>query len=154
MSGLSQILGDVLIQAKHPLNILYLCKGLEPNTALLPHQVLQRELAKHPSHAHAFGVLSGPSFAREVGEGLPCALTVASHQKEFCELVQQVFHHGNIRVYASDDLIDEIEADEDGVINLALAKRAKQIDFEIQVPFEKQDGVSLRSVINPSEKQS
>jgi glycerol-3-phosphate dehydrogenase (NAD(P)+) len=105
MSGLSQILGDVLIQAKHPLNILYLCKGLEPNTALLPHQVLQRELAKHPSHAHAFGVLSGPSFAREVGEGLPCALTVASHQKEFCELVQQVFHHGNIRVYASDDLI-------------------------------------------------
>lgn len=49
---------------------------------------------------------------------------------------------------------NEIEADEDGVINLALAKRAKQIDFEIQVPFEKQDGVSLRSVINPSEKQS
>jgi len=47
---------------------------------------------------------------------------------------------------------NEIEADEDGVINLALAKRAKQIDFEIQVPFEKQDGVSLRSVINPSEK--
>mgnify|MGYP003660897035 CR=1 FL=1 len=46
----------------------------------------------------------------------------------------------------------EIERDEDGVINLALAKRAKQIDFEIEVPFEKQDGVSLRSVINPSEK--
>ena len=49
---------------------------------------------------------------------------------------------------------DEVETDEDGIINLALAKRAKQIDFEIQVPFEKQDGVSLRSVINPSEKQS
>lgn len=48
----------------------------------------------------------------------------------------------------------EIETDEDGVINLALAKRAKQIDFEIQVPFEKQNGESLRSVINPSEKQS
>lgn len=48
----------------------------------------------------------------------------------------------------------EVETDEDGIINLALAKRAKQIDFEIQVPFEKQDGVSLRSVINPSEKQS
>ena len=49
---------------------------------------------------------------------------------------------------------NEVETDEDGIINLALAKRAKQIDFEIQVPFEKQDGVSLRSVINPSEKQS
>lgn len=105
MSGLSQILENVLTQAKHPLNILYLCKGLEPLTALLPHQVLQRELAKHPTHRHAFGVLSGPSFAREVGEGLPCALTVASHQHEFCALVQRAFHHGNIRVYASDDLI-------------------------------------------------
>jgi glycerol-3-phosphate dehydrogenase (NAD(P)+) len=40
-----------------------------------------------------------------VGEGLPCALTVASHQHEFCALVQRAFHHGNIRVYASDDLI-------------------------------------------------
>ena len=49
---------------------------------------------------------------------------------------------------------NEVETDEDGIINLALAKRAKQIDFEIQVPFEKQDGVSLRSVINSSEKQS
>ena len=105
MSGLSQILENVLTQAKHPLNILYLCKGLEPLTALLPHQVLQRGLAKHPTHRHAFGVLSGPSFAREVGEGLPCALTVASHQHEFCALVQRAFHHGNIRVYASDDLI-------------------------------------------------
>jgi len=105
MSGLPQILENVLTQAKHPLNILYLCKGLEPLTALLPHQVLQRELAKHPTHRHAFGVLSGPSFAREVGEGLPCALTVASHQHEFCALVQRAFHHGNIRVYASDDLI-------------------------------------------------
>ena len=93
MSGLSQILENVLTQAKHPLNILYLCK------------VLQRGLAKHPTHRHAFGVLSGPSFAREVGEGLPCALTVASHQHEFCALVQRAFHHGNIRVYASDDLI-------------------------------------------------
>jgi len=50
-------------------------------------------------------VLSGPSFAREVGEGLPCALTVASDQSKFCDLVQKAFHHGGLRVYASDDLI-------------------------------------------------
>lgn len=105
MSGLAQILNDVFASSKQPLNILWLCKGLEPNTALLPHQVFQRELAKYLSQSHSYGVLSGPSFAREVAEGLPCALTVASEQSGFCKLVQQVFHHGNIRVYASDDLI-------------------------------------------------
>lgn len=105
MSGLAQILRDIFANAKHSLNIVWLCKGLEPNTALLPHQVLQRELAKCPNQSHAYGVLSGPSFAREVGDGLPCALTVASDQPELCKLVQQAFHHGNIRVYASDDLI-------------------------------------------------
>lgn len=105
MSGLAQILNDVFASTKQRLNILWLCKGLEPNTALLPHQVFQRELAKYLSQSHSYGVLSGPSFAREVAEGLPCALTVASEQSGFCKIVQQVFHHGNIRVYASDDLI-------------------------------------------------
>ena len=105
MSGLAQILDTIFVSTKQALNILWLCKGLEPNTALLPHQVFQREQAKYPGQAHAYGVLSGPSFAREVGDGLPCALTVASSQLEFCKIVQQAFHHGNIRVYASDDLI-------------------------------------------------
>lgn len=105
MSGLAQILDNIFVSTKQPLNILWLCKGLEPNTALLPHQVFQREQAKYPSQSHSYGVLSGPSFAREVAEGLPCALTVASEQSAFCKIVQQAFHRENIRVYASDDLI-------------------------------------------------
>ncbi len=105
MSALAGIAKLIFQAANHPLNILLLCKGLEPKTALLPHQVLQRELNQFPAHAHVFGVLSGPSFAREVGEGLPCALTVASDQSKFCDLVQRAFHHGSLRVYASDDLI-------------------------------------------------
>jgi glycerol-3-phosphate dehydrogenase (NAD(P)+) len=105
MAGLASTVVDVLKTAQHPFNILWLCKGLEPKTALLPHQVVEREQQRYATHAHAVGVLSGPSFAREVGEGLPCALTVASTQPEFCQQVQTAFHHGNIRVYASDDLI-------------------------------------------------
>lgn len=106
MSALSGTIAKVLDVADHPLNIIWLCKGLEPDTALLPHQVVERENQLH-SHGlvHSFGTLSGPSFAREVGAGMPCALTVASKSPALCQTVQAAFHHGNMRVYSSDDLI-------------------------------------------------
>jgi glycerol-3-phosphate dehydrogenase (NAD(P)+) len=106
MSGLSETISQVLKIAERPLNIIWLCKGLEPSTALLPHQVVERESKIH-SHriTHSYGALSGPSFADEVGAGMPCALTVASKSTKLCEVVQAAFHHGNMRVYSSDDLI-------------------------------------------------
>ena len=106
MSGLSETVAQVLKLAKHPLNIIWLCKGLEPNTSLLPHQVVAREDKLH-NHGiqHSYGALSGPSFAHEVGAGMPCALTVASTSNALCEIVQAAFHHGNMRIYSSDDLI-------------------------------------------------
>jgi glycerol-3-phosphate dehydrogenase (NAD(P)+) len=36
---------------------------------------------------------------------MPCALTIASTSPALCDLVQGAFHHGNMRIYASDDLI-------------------------------------------------
>ena len=106
MSGLSETIAKALQEADHPLNIIWLCKGLEPQTAFLPHQVVERENKLH-SHglSHSFGALSGPSFAREVAAGMPCALTVASSSKDLCAIVQAAFHHGNMRIYSSDDLI-------------------------------------------------
>ena len=106
MSGLSEMIARVLKLAEHSLNIVWLCKGLEPTTALLPHQVVKREDQLH-NHGiqHTYGALSGPSFAHEVGSGMPCALTVASSSDRLCKIVQAAFHHGNMRVYSSDDLI-------------------------------------------------
>ena len=106
MSGLSETIAQVLKVADHPLNIIWLCKGLEPATALLPHQVVERENILH-SHGikHSYGALSGPSFADEVGNGMPCALTIASTSSDLCAIVQSTFHHGNMRVYSSDDLV-------------------------------------------------
>ena len=106
MSGLSETIAKVLAIAEHPLNIIWLCKGLEPTTALLPHQVVAREDKLHSRGIkHFYGALSGPSFAAEVGAGMPCALTIASNSSDLCAVVQSAFHHGNMRVYASDDLI-------------------------------------------------
>jgi glycerol-3-phosphate dehydrogenase (NAD(P)+) len=36
---------------------------------------------------------------------MPCALTIASESTKLCETVQAAFHHGNMRVYSSDDLV-------------------------------------------------
>lgn len=82
-------------------NIVLLCKGLEERTCLLPHQIVQEILGKKQSIA----ILSGPSFAQEVAQGLPCALTVASKNRSICNHVVNAIHGKNIRVYSSKDLI-------------------------------------------------
>lgn len=82
-------------------NLVWLCKGLEEHTRLLPHQVVQQVLGTDI----AAGVLSGPSFAQEVARGLPCALTIAGADSALCQRVVTAAHGGNIRIYSSDDLI-------------------------------------------------
>jgi glycerol-3-phosphate dehydrogenase (NAD(P)+) len=82
-------------------NIVWLCKGFEGGTGLLPHQIVQQVLGDGVPGA----ALSGPSFAQEVARGLPCALTVASTSAALRELVVDSVHGGNIRVYACDDMV-------------------------------------------------
>ncbi|MFY9326999.1 MAG: NAD(P)H-dependent glycerol-3-phosphate dehydrogenase [Georgfuchsia sp.] len=80
--------------------LLWVCKGLEANSALLPHQVAADV---HPGPAS--GVLTGPSFAEEVARGLPTAVVLASKDAAFAMNMAQALHGGNMRIYASDDLI-------------------------------------------------
>lgn len=82
-------------------HIVWLCKGFEYETGLLPHQVMREVLGEAISGA----ALSGPSFAQEVARGLPCALTVASHDERLRNSVVAAVHGGNIRVYACDDMV-------------------------------------------------
>jgi glycerol-3-phosphate dehydrogenase (NAD(P)+) len=82
-------------------NLVWLCKGFEENTRLLPHQVAREVLGD----TLPVGALSGPSFAQEVARGLPCGLTIASETAALREAVVRAVHGGAIRVYSSDDLI-------------------------------------------------
>ena len=82
-------------------NLVWLCKGLEEQTLLMPHQIVASVLGDKL----ATGALSGPSFAQEVAQGLPCALTIASHDKALCARVVNAVHGANVRVYSSDDLV-------------------------------------------------
>jgi len=82
-------------------NIVWLCKGFEYDTGLLPHQVVREVLGDGIPGA----ALSGPSFAQEVARGLPCGLTVASTTAELRERVVSLVHGGSVRVYSCDDLV-------------------------------------------------
>lgn len=82
-------------------NVVWLCKGFEYGTGLLPHQVVREVLGDAVPGA----ALSGPSFAQEVARGLPCALTVASGSEALRERVVSLVHGNNMRVYACDDLV-------------------------------------------------
>jgi glycerol-3-phosphate dehydrogenase (NAD(P)+) len=82
-------------------NIVWLCKGFEYGTGLLPHQVVREVLGDLVPGA----ALSGPSFAQEVARGLPCGLTVASNSAELRDRVVALVHGGSLRVYACDDMV-------------------------------------------------
>ena len=89
-----------LAQSAPKLPFLWVCKGLETGTGLLPHQVVATE---HP--AARCGALTGPSFADEVARGLPAAITLASADAVFANAMAQELHGPRLRLYANDDII-------------------------------------------------
>ncbi len=77
-------------------------KGLEERTGRLLHEVLQEDLAKHVA---GIAILSGPSFAQEVAQGLPTALTVAAEDLAQAEEVADWLRCDPLRVYSGNDLV-------------------------------------------------
>lgn len=80
--------------------VVWLCKGFEPQSAELPHQIAARLLTP----GSAYGALSGPSFALEVARGLPTALTLASADADFSQAMARALHGPRLRVYFSSDI--------------------------------------------------
>ncbi len=104
-SGLEETTKKILKSGVVPNNWLWLCKGIDPDTFQLAHEIIKKNLVRLIHDHIKLGVLSGPSFALEVAHGLPCALVVASNNPEMCTLTQRAFHHGSMRIYSSSDLI-------------------------------------------------
>jgi glycerol-3-phosphate dehydrogenase (NAD(P)+) len=83
------------------MRLAWATKGFELHSGLLPHQVAAEVLATRLSMA----VLSGPTFAREVGAGLPTAMTVAATDENFARALAESLSGNNFRVYTTDDMI-------------------------------------------------
>ncbi|MDH4259193.1 MAG: NAD(P)-dependent glycerol-3-phosphate dehydrogenase [Gammaproteobacteria bacterium] len=81
--------------------VAWASKGFEISTGKLPHQVASEVLGPKVPVA----VLSGPTFAREVGEGLPTAIAVASPHADFALELAKSVSAGNFRAYTQSDII-------------------------------------------------
>ncbi|MDE0355553.1 MAG: NAD(P)-dependent glycerol-3-phosphate dehydrogenase [Deltaproteobacteria bacterium] len=76
-------------------------KGIEESTLMTMGDVLA-EVVGHPRR-HAF--LSGPTFALEVAQGRPAAITVASADPGVAHEVQESLGSREFRVYSSTDVV-------------------------------------------------
>jgi glycerol-3-phosphate dehydrogenase (NAD(P)+) len=75
-------------------------KGLEPASGKLLHEVVAETLGAVPG-----AVISGPSFAREVAQGLPTALIAAAADPAVAESAAAWLRDGRVRVYTGRDVV-------------------------------------------------
>lgn len=82
-------------------SIAWATKGLEADSFKLLHQVAREELGDKISLA----VISGPTFAKEVAQGLPGAVTIASKDQHLALEWANLLHNDHFRAYTGDDVI-------------------------------------------------
>ena len=81
--------------------VAWATKGFELTTGKLPHDVAREVLGASVPTA----VLSGPTFAKEVGAGLPTAMTVASGDETYAMELARGISGVNFRAYSSNDMV-------------------------------------------------
>jgi glycerol-3-phosphate dehydrogenase (NAD(P)+) len=99
--ALRELLEEIAPLLGDDTRLAWATKGFELETGLLPHQVARQVLGD----SRSFAVLSGPTFAREVGAGLPTAMTIASPDEGFANALARSLSASNFRAYTSTDII-------------------------------------------------
>lgn len=87
------------ITEKH--HLAWATKGLEENSYKLLHNIAREVLGEEI----ALAVISGPTFAKEVAQGLPGAVTVASRNQALALEWANLLHNDHFRAYTGDDVI-------------------------------------------------
>jgi glycerol-3-phosphate dehydrogenase (NAD(P)+) len=99
--GLREMLTRIKPLLADGARICWATKGFELLTGKLPHQVASEILGDNCPMA----VLSGPTFAREVGMGLPTAMTIAATDSTFANDLAAALSGDNFRAYTSEDML-------------------------------------------------
>ncbi len=99
--ALRGVLQDIAPLLTPQMRVAWATKGFELSSGKLPHQIAREVLGAD----RAIAVLSGPTFAREVGAGLPTAMTVASPDAQFAKALAQSVSSNHFRAYTSNDII-------------------------------------------------
>lgn len=79
--------------------ILNVAKGIEDDTLLTLSKVIEEEIPRGD-----IAVLSGPSHAEEVSQGIPTTVVVGAKSKRTAEYIQNLFMNEAFRVYISPDI--------------------------------------------------
>ncbi|MCG3174095.1 MAG: Glycerol-3-phosphate dehydrogenase [NAD(P)+] [Myxococcota bacterium] len=96
------VMGGVAKRLPDHAPIVSASKGIENDSLMTMSEVLEDVL---PERLHPYLVyLSGPSFAREVAEGMPTAVTLAAHMERVAKRVQGIIHTPFFRTYISNDV--------------------------------------------------
>ena len=80
--------------------IVICCKGIDNET-----QSLQSEILKKYCPLNLCLILSGPSFAKEIINQKPTAVTLACEKNKEGKTIQKILSNKNLRIYFSDDII-------------------------------------------------
>ena len=99
--GLRETLDRIAPLLDDNARVCWATKGFELSTGKLPHQVAREILGEDRRVA----VLSGPTFAKEVGEGLPTAMTIAANDPDFAGELARTLSGDKFRAYTSADMI-------------------------------------------------
>ncbi|MDB4224436.1 NAD(P)-dependent glycerol-3-phosphate dehydrogenase [Granulosicoccus sp.] len=94
---LKSLLGSRITSVK----LCWATKGFELSTGELPHQLVQEVLPECKDYA----VVSGPTFALEVGAGLPTAITVAGANEAWSSQLAGLLRSKTFIAYTSQDIV-------------------------------------------------
>ncbi|NKB19991.1 MAG: NAD(P)H-dependent glycerol-3-phosphate dehydrogenase [Alphaproteobacteria bacterium] len=97
MRGVTSQLSNTLAR---DIPVVVCAKGIEQNSAALMSEVVADTLPGRP-----VVVLSGPTFAAEVANGLPTAITLATRDKAVGDALTEALGTQKMRPYVSDDVI-------------------------------------------------
>jgi glycerol-3-phosphate dehydrogenase (NAD(P)+) len=80
--------------------IAWATKGFDPGSGRFLHEIVAERLPGTPA-----AIVTGPSFAREVAQGLPTAVTVHSATPAFAQQIAHLLHSTHFRAYTGSDVI-------------------------------------------------
>lgn len=91
---------DIKDKVSDDVHICIACKGIEENTGLFIHEVLEKYI-----HTDNVSVISGPSFAVDLIKGSTCGLSLATKNKSSGLVVKKALENDYVRLRINEDVI-------------------------------------------------
>lgn len=96
----ADLLDDIAPHFPPGAGLAWATKGFDPPSGRFLHEIAAQRLPGAPT-----AIVTGPSFAREVAQGLPTAVTVHSATADFAQTVANLLHAPHFRAYTGADMV-------------------------------------------------